>query len=167
MCVEVVQDQLNDLRLRVTIIHQPLHLMGEIQRGASLGHFDVSPSGLRLDEQKEVARAIALVLVIKTLRMTGQGRQRHPGFFDQLLARLVEVDLRALWVVRRGVEIKRLFHRCDELAVDRRDTPMLFQPRLELVFLSVRRTVSSETVSTIFNSTSRSASNCIVHRVRP
>ena len=47
------------------------------------------------------------------------------------------------------------------------DTPLLLQPRLDLVFLSTRRTVSSETVGTTSSSTSRSASSCMVHSRRP
>ena len=44
------------------------------------------------------------------------------------------------------VDLQHVLHRTDELGVGlRRDAPLLLQPRLEFVFFSVRRTVSSET----------------------
>ena len=46
------------------------------------------------------------------------------------------------------------------------NAPLCFQPRLEDVFLSTRRTVSSERASTICNSTHLSANHCTVQRVR-
>src|SRR5262249_21647311 len=146
----------------ITLIHQPLHLMREIELRAALCDLDASPSGLRLDKQKEVARAVAFILIIVARELTWPAWQRRASLFDQLLIRLVKVDFRALRVIGGGIQIQHLFHGRDELATDSRNTPLLFQPRLELVFLSVRRTVSSEIVSTTFNSTNRSASNCIV-----
>lgn len=165
--VEVIQGQFNDLRSGITLLHQPLHLLCEIEHRAPLGDLDVPQSGLWLDKQKEVSRAVAFILVIVARWLTGPGWYRRARLYDQLLACLIKVDLRALRVIRRGVQIQGLLHRRDELATDRRDAPLLFQPGLEFVFLSARRTVSSEIVSTTFNSTRRSASNCIVQRARP
>ena len=68
--------------------------MGKVHFGAVLGHMHVPPASLRFDEEKEIPGAVALVFVIKALWLSRLCRQREPGFFDQLLARLIEVDLR-------------------------------------------------------------------------
>src|SRR5205823_1467032 len=47
------------------------------------------------------------------------------------------------------------------------DDPLLLQPRLEVVFLSVRHTVAGSMDSTTSSSTSRSASSLIVQRACP
>ena len=66
------------------------------------------------------------------------------------------------------VNLQHVLHGADELSIAlRRDAPALLQPRLELVFFSVWRTVSAQILSTISHSTSRSASNCSVQRARP
>src|SRR5262245_12249222 len=54
---------------------------------------------------------------------------------------------------------EHLFHCRDDLATDCLNTSPLFQSLFEFVFMSARR---DRIVSTTFNSTSQSASNCIV-----
>ena len=67
----------------------------------------------------------------------------------------------------RCIQIQNIFHSPDKLSIDNRDAPLLPHPRLALVFLSLRRTVSVETSSTTFNSTKRSANNSKVQRFCP
>src|SRR5262249_33505346 len=106
--------------------------------------------------------------VIEALRLPRRRRDRLHHLADQLLAGLVQGDQRPLLVVGSVVDLQHVLHRTDELGVGLgRDAPLLPQPRLDLVFLSTRRTVSSEIVSTTSSSTSRSASSFIVHAVRP
>src|SRR5262249_8963131 len=96
------------------------------------------------------------------------GRDRLHHLADQLLARLVQAHLRPLRVVRPVVHLQHVLHRADELGVGlRRDAPLLPQPRLDLVFWSVLRTVSGQIDSTTFNSTSLSASISSVQATRP
>src|SRR5262249_58517069 len=73
-----------------------------------------------------------------------------------------------LLVLGTVVDLQHVLHRRDERGVRlRRDAPLLPLPRLDLVFLSVRRTVSSETASTTSSSTSLSASSRMVQQARP
>ena len=87
---------------------------------------------------------------------------------DQLLGPFVEADHGTLGVIRSLVDIQRVFHVAHELGVGvGRDDPLLAKPRLEFVFFSVRRTVSSLIADTISSSTSLSANNFNVHFARP
>src|SRR5205814_3767212 len=112
--------------------------------------------------------AAADVLEVEPLRLARRGRHGLPDLADQLLARLIQAHLRPPRVVGPVVDLQHVFHRADELGVRlRRDAPLLPQPRLELVFLSTCRTVSSAMVSTTCNSTNLSASSCNVQAPRP
>jgi hypothetical protein len=55
----------------------------------------------------------------------------------------------------------------DKIGADNGQTPLLPLPGLHGIFLSVRRTVSSETLSTTRNSTNLLANSCMVQHFRP
>ena len=93
MRVEIVQHHANHLGFGVADVHQPLHFMGKVHLGALLRHMHVPLAGLRFHKEKEIARAIAFIFVIKALRLSRLCWQRLSGLFDQLLARLIKVDL--------------------------------------------------------------------------
>src|SRR5262249_57398906 len=112
--------------------------------------------------------AFALVLVIAPAGLTRSRIHRPPRLPDELLAGLVDTDDGAVGVVGSLVDLQDVLHPPDELGVGvGRDAPHLDQPRLQFVFLSVRRTVSCETLSTWPRSTSRVASSRSVQRHRP
>ena len=71
-------------------------------------------------------------------------RKRLARLFDELFAGFIKVDFRALRIIWLGIEFQHVLHRRDELSRNFRDAPLLFQPRLEFVFLSTRRTASYE-----------------------
>ncbi|CAG0928388.1 hypothetical protein TFLX_00895 [Thermoflexales bacterium] len=91
-----------------------------------------------------------------TRRLSDAARSGRPvtvqGIIDSMLDAIIDTDPRALvktdhrkgWMIRLGVQVKDIFHTPDELGTDRRNTPFTAEPRLEIVFLSVRRTVSSD-----------------------
>lgn len=85
MSAEVIENHFDDLSLGVTLIDQPLHLLCEVELGMVLSDFDVSPSGLRLDKDEEVADSIALVIIIRTFELARLGRQWGTRLFDKLL----------------------------------------------------------------------------------
>ncbi len=86
-------------------------------------------------DHEQVGRAVADILVIEPLRLTRLGWQGLHRFADQLLARLVQADQRPPLVVGSVVDLQDILHRTNELGVRlRRDAPLLFQPRLDLVF---------------------------------
>ena len=73
----------------------------------------------------------------------GLRRQRIADLSDQLLAALVHADHGSAGVVWAMVHLQDVFHRRHEFGRGPRgQAPAFLQPRLELVFFSVRRTVS-------------------------
>ena len=134
--VQIVEHHPHSLCLREGFVNQPSHLSGEVLHSSLLGHCDVPPSSLRLTKHEQVAHASSLIFVIETLDFSGSRRDRLSSFSNQLLARFIKADCRALLIVIFSVQIEHVFHAGDELGVDFTDAPLLFQPRLEFVFLS-------------------------------
>jgi hypothetical protein len=66
-----------------------------------------------------------------------------------------------------GIQIQHIFHMRDEVGADGGQTPFFPLPRLQVVFLSARRMVSSEMQPTTRISTRRSANNWSVQRCLP
>src|SRR5690606_9934629 len=92
------------------------------------------------------------------------GRQRVARFLRLLFATLVKTHQRLGGGAGSMINGQDIFHSADKVgAFFRRDTPLFFQPGLEFIFFSVVRTVSDETVSTISNSMSFSASIFRLH----
>src|SRR5574341_904341 len=155
------------VRLGIGFVHQPLHLLGEVQQGAPVGDGHMPPAAVRLEEHKQVAGAVALVLVIVAFHLTRLSGQRHARLGNQLLGRLVEADLGALGVIRLGIHLQHVFHGRYELGTDFRDTPLFLLPRFSVVFFNTWRTVSGEIVSASFNSITRPANKRSVQRAWP
>lgn len=87
---------------------------------------------------------------------------------DQLPRRLVHAHHRVRLVVGPAVDVEHPLHGRHELPAGLgRYHPADLAPRLEFVFLSVRRTVSDDRLSTYPNSTSRWARSLSVQRACP
>lgn len=108
-----------------------------------------------------IANAVALVFAVRARglpRLCGQGSAH---FRHQLLGTFVKAHDGVRAVVGRFIEIEHIFHASDQFRAHLGNTPLLLLPRLEVVFLSIRRTVSwlIESVnphSTAFPANSRS-----------
>src|SRR5262249_16002924 len=143
----------------VALIDQPLHLVGKILHSALLRHRYVPPPGLGFDEEKEIPGAVAFVFIIIARSVSGLGRQGLAGLSNQLFTTLIKVELRALGLIRLGIQVQHVFHGGHKLSAHLRQTPLLMLPGLEGVFLRIWRTVSRAIESTKPNSTAWSASN--------
>src|SRR5262245_16422504 len=167
MGVEIVQDDPDHLRPRIALINQPLHLVSKIHFRAVRRHRDLPPARLGFTEHKQVASPFALISIIRAARVPSLHGQGSTDVGQQLFAGFVKVDLRALGIIGLGIQVQDILPLRDKLRAYLRNTPLLFEPGLERVFLSTRPTVSAEQLSANPSSTTRSASNCSVHRSRP
>lgn len=132
-----------------------------------IGDRHLAPAGQRLTQHEQRTHAPTLALVIDPRRLSRCGRHGHACIGHQLLTRLVQTHQRATRVVGTGIHLQDVLHVPDELATELiRQTPILFQPRLEFVFFSVRRTVIRDSVD-MSNSTSLLARRRRVQRLRP
>jgi len=167
MGVEIVQDDIDALGLRVQDIDQIAHCMSEIEFLAVPGDQHSPSAALGLNENKEISRALTLVLIVFLPAVAWLARDWLASVVQQLVAGFIETNLRSSWVVWLAVQRQNLLHALDEQGRYCGDAPALDQPGLELVFLSVRRTFSQLMESTMPSATSLSVSSSIVHLERP
>src|SRR4051794_17589150 len=167
MRVQLIHYEPYQNSIRKMDINQVFETMRDIQDRTALGHFDMTPATLWTDEHKQVAAAFTLVFIIMTFWVPRACRDDRAHFADQLVWALVKAHTRTLGILRLGIQIQHILHMINKFGTHGRDDPLLDLPGLENVFLSVRRTVSSEMVSTTCNATSSSASSCIVQRACP
>src|SRR5215203_5363252 len=142
--------------------------MGELPFPATLGNHELSPAAQELEAHQNPADPVPFVLRVEALDRPRLRRQGVPNLAYELAGPLVEADHRSQWVVRLFVEIQDPLyppHEGDTLSW--RDHPLALEVWLEAVFLSVRLTVSWETVSTCPSSTIRSARSLMLQRSLP
>src|SRR5579864_2566515 len=165
--VEIVQHDTNDFGVGVAFVDEPLHLVRKVGGCAPLGDRDMAPASQWLDHHKHIASAVAAVFVIDFARSSRRGWNRLARMVVQLQRPLVETYDWSTRVVALGVEVEDVLHGRHEVWTYFRNAPVFLEPWLEAVFLSVRRTASSEIDGTTRRTISSSASSCMVHEVRP
>ena len=113
--------------------------MSIIHGGVTIRDFDMPPAFERREHHEEIGRAVALVFVIEPGWPPLFHPDRSAGFGNQLLRGLIQANQRNTGIARSRVHGQHVFHGRHERAVGlRRDDPLLFQMRLENVFLRVR-----------------------------
>src|SRR5918999_10378 len=165
--VQVIQYDANHHRVGEMDVHQVFHRLCKVVCRAPVSDLDMPPAPQRLEAQEQVTAPFPMVFVVIPRRLPRSGRQGLADLTHQLVGAFIETDYRIVGIIGLGIEVQDIFHVPHEVRAYAWDTPGLLLPRLERVFLSVRRTVSSEMASITRSSTSLSASNCIVHDVRP
>lgn len=135
--VQVVHHQHNFLSFRIMHINQLANHMGKIDLRPPPSYLDMSPAVQRLEQHEQVGRSITLIFIIDALRPPRLHGNRCANFLHQLFALLVQAYHGALGVIRPLVHFQHVFHRGYEISVLlRRNHPLLFQPRLEVVFFT-------------------------------
>ena len=62
---EVVEDDADPLGLRVVLVDEVAHALGEVDARPLVGHLGVSPGSVHVDEHEDVRGAVAHVLVVE------------------------------------------------------------------------------------------------------
>src|SRR5438445_1175514 len=123
---------------------------------------------MRRHGTKDGGHSVALIFMVFENRVAGRGWQWRTDLPGQLLAAFIQADQGPGWIRLSGIDFEHLLHRGHELGVGfGSNHPLLFLPRLELIFFSVWRTVSWLISPTISSSTKRSANNLSVQRSHP
>ena len=132
--------------------------VGKINHGAARCHLDMTPGLQRCEKEKEVAGAVAFILVVIFGHFAVAGAD---GSLWSTVYWLHQDRPQVAWDPVADDRPQGIFHGTNELCTRcLRNAPRIFQPGLKF---SVVRTVSREIRSTTSNSTSLSASICSVH----
>src|SRR3984893_4831392 len=100
----MVQDYPDPLSLGEVNVGELPHAGGEVDRSPVVGHFDLAPGPMHVEEDEQVGRSIALVFAVVALELARLGRDRQADLADELRRALVEADHRAFWIGSLGVE---------------------------------------------------------------
>ena len=142
MRLEVIHDQHAPLRLRIADIHAVLDLVRPVDFGAARRDGGPAPRRYGLADEEDVDHPAAFVFVVLARGMTGARRRCGARLAQELLGDLIHTDERTAPIVGPGVDGEHILHVPDKGSVGPwGDAPVLLQPGLEVVFLSVRRTV--------------------------
>jgi hypothetical protein len=143
MGVEVVHDQDNAMRFGIALVDESLDKPRPILPCPMLRHLDMPPARKRLESQKKVRHPVAFVLTVVALHFSRSRGNGKAYLLQQLLAGFVYANYRVEGIKRALVHFEDVLHAVDKLgALQRRNAPALLQVGLDLVFFSVRRTVS-------------------------
>src|SRR5258707_428900 len=167
MGIQIIQDDINAVRVRVEGIDQIAHGIGEILFGAAARHQDVTFSGFGFSQHKHIAGAIALILMVLSTRVPRLHWNGSAGVLEQLDILLIKTNHGTLRVIRQMIQSQDAFHLCQEHARYLSDTPAFDLPGFNLFFFRVKRTVSGAICSITPSSIRRWASSSRVQRARP
>src|SRR3954469_7474291 len=94
------------------------HAVRVVHGGAAVGDLDIAPAAVRIEGDEEIDGAVAAVLVIVALALSGPGRDRLTLLADELDGGLVETNQRPGGIWRLGVEIEHVLHAGDVFAIE-------------------------------------------------
>lgn len=135
MGIEVVEHDTDDRDVRIGL-DDVLHAVRKVDPGATLHQPHIAPATLGLADHHQLPNAMAPILGVLA---GGRARLCWNGLADladQLFRALVEAHHRACRIIRLGIQIQHLFHRCNKLRADLGNAPLLHLPGFQCVFLT-------------------------------
>src|SRR4030042_1278995 len=168
MGVQIVQDQTHLEGVGIVHVQDLAQTESPVNHRAPLAHEYLPPTAQRLNEQNLTAHPFPFVLMVITHGLPLFRGQGHAGFCNQLLAGFVHAQHRILRIVGFPIQLQHVLHPADKFRVGFwRNAPRLLQPGLQTVFFSTCRTLSCESFSAHFSSTSWLARSRRVQRLGP
>ncbi len=149
MCIEIIQHHDELVSFRILDIRQLPHRLGPINARPPVSDMYMPLASQRLKEHEEGGYSFSFVFVGEALYLPSFSQQRCVLVGDELCIGFIHAPQWALGIVRLRLNSEPSFHAADKLSTGLRwNAPLLFQPRLQFIFLSVVRIVSWEMCST-------------------
>ena len=130
---EIVENDADDIGLRVVSVDEIAHAFGKVLRGALLGNLDRAPGPMGVEKDEEIDCPIAFIFAVIAFELSRLGRDRLTHFTDQLMRAFIEADDRSLGIMAFGVEVEHVLHPGDIVAIDLGNAPHVPTPGLEIV----------------------------------
>src|ERR1700684_3006022 len=102
-------------------IAQIAHASGVVFCRSPLGDFDLAPGTMNVEENEEIDRTIATILVIVTFELTRPGRDWLEGPAHEVHRAFVDAYPRPPGIGRFGIELEYVLHAGDVFAIDLRN----------------------------------------------
>src|SRR5262249_60277914 len=117
-------------------VDHPVQLHGEVMLGAVCRDVDVPPTTQRLNQEEEICRAFAAILIIVPSRLARPSRQGVPCLTDQLHGAFIKTDLRTPYIIRLGIQNKHILHVPAKVRPYPGNAPYFAMPRRALALFS-------------------------------
>src|SRR6202166_2385852 len=147
-------------------IDEVAHAVGIIFCRSALSDFDLAPGTMDVEEDEEIDRAVATILVIVTFEPARLGRNRLTRLADELHRAFVEAHHRPLGIGRFGIEVEssmRATYSPSTFGMHH----MSLRQGLRSLSARRRRTVSCDRLLCSVSLTIAPASSSSVQRARP
>src|SRR5208337_2434220 len=125
-------------------LREHLHEHGVFLAGAVLEDRAKTVAAKRFKGNKQIADAVAFILVVLAPDLARFHRHWLNNVTDQLARALVQIDYWASWIIGQLMLMEHIFHVPNELRGYLTNAPHLSQMRLQLVFFKNLRTPSWE-----------------------
>ena len=143
MCVEIIQNHNDFVSLWIEFIGHNSHHFSPFDTPPLIGNLNVSLSSQRLKEHKQVRYATSLIFVIRPFGQTWLQWKWFSDIGQKLFGHFIDTNHWTFGIIRPLVDFQHIFHVTYKGCIRFRwNTPLLFQPGFELIFLSVVRIVS-------------------------
>lgn len=98
MGIEIIENHLDALRIGISDIDQPAHLVSKIDFGTIVRHGNMPPACQWFEEQEEITGAVPFVFIIIALYLSRLCGQWSTGFFKQLPGGFVKAYQWTDWI---------------------------------------------------------------------
>src|SRR5262245_28730178 len=109
------------------------YALGIVFCRSPLGELDLPPGAMHVEENEEIDRPIATILVVVTFEPARPWRNRLPDLADDLHAAFVEAHYRPARIGCLSIEIEHVLHSGDVFAIDLRNAPHVLAPGFEVI----------------------------------
>ena len=96
---EIVENDPDDIGVRVMEIDEIAHACGKILSGTLFSDLDPAPRSMRVEEDKEINRPIAPVFAIIAFRLAQLGRNWLANLADELMRAFIKAYDGSLWIM--------------------------------------------------------------------
>lgn len=151
----------------MNIIHQVFHALCKILHGMLRRHPNGALAYQGLKQHVQVSHPIPAMLVIDPRPSYRSSRQTGSSFANQSSPPFIKANQWPSRIIGLLIQVQHILHAGHIVCTGLKDAPHLLLPGLQLVFLSVQRTVSCEIASTTCNCTNLLASSRKVQRLCP
>src|SRR5918999_1070108 len=165
--IESILNEPDHPRLGVMATEERLHEGGVILGCPSLPHFHIAEARMGLEGKEDTTRPVLLILIMVAFGFPRTQRQDAPHVFNQKTRALIKAEQGSPHIIGELILLEPIFHMPEIVARNLSYTPLLREPRLEVIFFSNCRTLSCEMESVTPSFTTLSAIKCKVHRAAP
>src|SRR5271157_588043 len=134
--IEIVLHQTDALDMWIPRLNQVSHKESVFFFGATPEDTHHAPATERFDGHHHTTGAVASIFIVLFQWRPWTHGERDHHIADELTWAFIKANLRKVRIIGLFIEIEEIFHTGQELTIYLRKAPLMFLPRLEVVFFN-------------------------------